>query len=273
MADQEKPFDTASIVLLLLVAGSSDIADLATVLIFPVPILGQIVFVFNSLVVSPIVWATIQFSFIMKTGMGRASLVVVAGGLGNIANIPGSETVTTLLAISIANNPKISEVAGALSAAEGKASGVAKKAGDGAATKGPGAAGKNETEAARMPKKGAGAESGQEEAGDGATKKSGKAGEAEARISPEALGEELEPMEKLQQKLLKETPPDGNVKIDDRNNEVDLRGAKGKRAYPDWMYDKSVGEAMKLREERAKVAERLGMDKNRAAKDILDLEK
>ncbi|MDP3948636.1 MAG: hypothetical protein Q8Q17_01655 [bacterium] len=223
MADQEKPFDTASVVLLLLVAGSSDIADLATDLLFPVPIIGQVVFVFNSLVVSPIVWAIIQFSFIMKTGMGRASLVAVAGGLGNIANIPGSETVTTLLAISIANNPKISEVSGALSAAEGKVGGGAKKAGAGAAAKESGAAAENETEAARMPKKGAGAESGQEEAGDRAAKKSGGAGEAEAGISPEALGEEPEPMEKLQQKLLSETPPEGNVKIDDRNNEIDLR--------------------------------------------------
>lgn len=42
---------------------------------------------------------------------------------------------------------------------------------------------------------------------------------------------------------------------------------------PDWMHDKKVDQAMKLRNERAEVAERLGMDKGTAAKHILDLEK
>ncbi len=233
MYEQEKPFDTASIVLLLLVAGFSDIADLATDLIFPVPIIGQVVFVFNSLVVSPIVWAIIQFSFIMKTGMGRASLVAVAGGLGNIANIPGSETVTTLIAISIANNPKVSEAASLVSKAEGKGGAASKKA-TGATTKGPGVATEDETKTAGTAKRSAGAEQ-EEAAGNGTAKKSGTAGAEEKEgISPEALGEEPEPMEKLQQKLLKETPSDGgekrdrdeeeeNVRIDDENNEVDLR--------------------------------------------------
>lgn len=42
---------------------------------------------------------------------------------------------------------------------------------------------------------------------------------------------------------------------------------------PDWMRDKSVDEAMKMRNERFAVAQRLGMDKETAAKHILDLEK
>ena len=78
-----------------------------------------------------------------------------------------------------------------------------------------------------------------EEAGEGGglTKKPGAAGAEEKEgVSPEALGEEPEPMEKLRQKLLEETPSDGgekgngneeeegeNVRIDDENNEVDLR--------------------------------------------------
>ncbi|MDO8664671.1 MAG: hypothetical protein Q7K44_03975 [Candidatus Liptonbacteria bacterium] len=229
MADQEKPFDTTSIVLLLLVAGFSDIADLATDLIFPVPIIGQIVFVFNSLVVSPIVWAIIQFSFIMKTGMGRASLVAVAGGLGNIANIPGSETVTTLLAIAIANNPKVSEAASLVSKAGGKGGAASKKA-TGTGAKEAGAATEAETKVAGTTGRRAGGA--EQEEMESAAKKPGEAGKAETGVSPEALGEEPEPMERLRQKLLSETPSEGgekktggeeSVRIDDRNNEVDLR--------------------------------------------------
>ncbi len=230
MDEQEKPFDTTSIVLLLLVAGFSDIADLATVLTFPVPIIGQIVFVFNSLVVSPIVWAIIQFSFIMKTGMGRASFVAVAGGLGNIANIPGSETITTLIGIAIANNPKASQIASLGAKAEGKGGAASKKA-TGAGAKEAGAAAEAETKTAGTTKKGAGTEQ-EEIVGGGAAKKSGESGKAETGVSPEALGEEPEPMEKLRQKLLSETPSEGSekkadeeesVRIDDKNNEVDLR--------------------------------------------------
>ena len=192
---------------MLLVAGFSDIADLATVLIFPVPIIGQIIFVFNSLVVSPIVWAIIQFSFIMKTGMGRASLVAVVGGLGNIANIPGSETVTTLIGIYIANNPKASQLTNLVSKAEGKGGAASMKTGTGAVAKGAGAA-EAETKTAGTAKKGVGAEQ-EEIADDGAAKKSGEAGKAKSEISPEALGEEPEPMERLRQKLLSETPSEG----------------------------------------------------------------
>lgn len=222
MADQEKPFDTTSIVLLLLVSGISDVSDFATLLFFPVPIIGQIVFLGNSLLVSPIVWAIIQFSFIMKTGMGRASLVAVAGGLGNMANIPGSETITTLIGIAIANNPKMSQVASLGAKAEGKGGAVSQKATAGEAGKGAGAAeAEAKTASATKTKRESGTEQ-EEIAGSRAAKKSGGGGQ-ENEISPEALGEKPETMEELQRKLLNETPLGENVRIDDRNNEVDLR--------------------------------------------------
>jgi len=41
---------------------------------------------------------------------------------------------------------------------------------------------------------------------------------------------------------------------------------------PDWMRDKSVDEAMKLRKQRADVADRLGMSKEQSAKHVLDAE-
>jgi len=235
MDEQKKPFDTTSIVLLLLVAGISDIADLATDLLFLVPVIGQVVFLGNSLVISPVVWAVIQFSFIMKTGAGRASLVAVVGGLGNMANIPGSETVTTIIAIAIANNPKVSRLTSLVSKVEGKGGTTYMKAGTGAAAKEAGAV-EAETKAADITKERAGV------AGQRETAAAGKAGEKfsegdkpGSEVSPEALGEEPEPMEKLRQKLLEETPSDGgekgnsdeeegeNVRIDDENNEVDLR--------------------------------------------------
>jgi hypothetical protein len=60
-----------------------------------------------------------------------------------------------------------------------------------------------------------------------------------------------------------------NSKITEEEKIVKSRGNQ----KPDWMRDKSVDEAMKLRKERLEVAERLGMDKDRSAKTILDLEK
>ncbi len=235
MDEQKKPFDTTSIVLLLLVAGVSDIADLATDLLFPVPVIGQIVFVGNSLVVSPIVWAIIQLSFIIKTGAGRASLVAVAGGLGNIANIPGSETVTTIIAIAIANNPKLSEVATVV----GKKIG---KDGNAAERKTVNAFEEGKKPDAKFKELGHGSEyfkeneewlkknapdyyeremaAAGEKRGPGMTEKGVSPETVNGEVSPEALGEKPEAMEELQQKLLKETP---NVTIDNRNNEVDLR--------------------------------------------------
>ena len=42
---------------------------------------------------------------------------------------------------------------------------------------------------------------------------------------------------------------------------------------PSGFYDQKVDPAMKLRKERLEVAERMGMDKEKALKHILDLEK
>jgi hypothetical protein len=163
----------------------------------------------------------------MKTGAGRVSLIAAFGGLGNMANIPGSETITTAIAIALANNPKVSQVVGMVSgtAVVGTAIGGAEAAA--AKTAGGAAIRAEETSAA-----GAAAGIGRGTAAEReASIKPG--GERTGReISPEELGEKPEMMTELQRKLLEETPSDkGNEKNDEEDEsgvyvdgtEVDLR--------------------------------------------------
>lgn len=124
--EAEKPFDTVAIILLIFIAGTSDAADLVSVLIFPVPAIGQIVYFGNAFLISPLTWATIQLWFIMKIGFsGRVGLLNLAGGIGNVIGIPGSETTTVIIATWLANHPKATAVA---QMAAGKAGGAEKAA-------------------------------------------------------------------------------------------------------------------------------------------------
>lgn len=128
--DKEKPFDTVAIVLLVMIAGLSDVADLITYALFAVPVVGQVIYVFNAFLISPIVWAIIQFWFIMKVGFGAPGLINLAGGIGNVIGIPGSQTLTVLIAVWLANNPAARKIATAVSpaAAAGKAAAAGEKA-------------------------------------------------------------------------------------------------------------------------------------------------
>lgn len=101
-----KPFDTVSIVLLVMVAGLSDAVNAVVILIAAVPAIGQVAYLGNMFLVSPLVWATIQLWFIMKVGFGSHGLVNVAGGILNVIGIPGGQTGTVIVAIYLANNPK-----------------------------------------------------------------------------------------------------------------------------------------------------------------------
>ncbi len=235
MNDNEKPFGTVDIVILMLLSIISDITDLVTLLLFLVPVIGQVIFGINSLVVSPVLWAVIQTYFIMKTGMSKASLLAVVGGLGNIANIPGSESITTALGIAMANSPKAAEAAAIAGKKKVKGGVGAEKAAAGAAEKGPEETGRPSEVSA--------------EAGGGAAKKE--------KSAPTATGEAPVSFEEI---------AGGNVFEDAGKNEVDLRN-EGYAGYklPDWMRDKSVDEAMKLRDERMEVAKRMGMSSEEAA--------
>lgn len=132
--DKEKPFDIVAIVFLVMIAGLSDVADLITGALFAVPVVGQVIYVFNAFLISPIVWAIIQIWFIMKVGFGAPGLVNLAGGIGNIIGIPGSQTLTVLIAVWLANNPTARKIATAVSvgrgagAAAGKTAAVGEKA-------------------------------------------------------------------------------------------------------------------------------------------------
>lgn len=262
---QKKPFDAVSIVLLIIIAGISDISDIATDLIFPVPVIGQVVYLFNSFLISPLTWAAIQGWFIMKVGLGgRTGMITgitnLLGGLGNVANFPpGSETITTVIAIIVANyGSELTVVAGMAGAATAAgtvapAAGVAAGAETGAAA-GAAAAGTGAGAAATGTKTAgvAGAETGAtagkgmsvgaEQAGGTAETEAmtGKRGLEESGTgipeTDEALGEEKNPFEKLRE-LTEKTPesPYGakdqyedeeqNVNIDDDANEVDLKKA------------------------------------------------
>ncbi len=204
-----------------MVSAISDIADLFTDLIFPVPVIGQVIFIGNSFIFSPIIWAIIQFSFIMKTGVSKTALIPVIGGLGNMANIPGSETVTTVIAITLANRTALASIAAAPAA---KVAGAARGATVTARTAGGAAAAEKGGETARRAaaaERAASAEAGAAEAPAEMPKTApGK------EISPEALGEEPEPMERLQKRLLEETPAandEEGVYVD--GDEIDLRKA------------------------------------------------
>lgn len=263
---QKKPFDTVAIVLLITIAGVSDISDIATDLIFGVPVIGQVVFLSNSFLISPLTWAAIQGWFIMKVGLsGRTGLITgvtnLLGGLGNVANFPpGSETITTIIAIIVANNAsKIAGIA-ALAGAAGVVGGAGAVAGEAAIAGGGAAAGAAAAEtgagvaaagtetATAGAKAGATAEKGMavgaEEAGGTAeteamsrkgTPEGTKTETPEEKVSSEELGEEKNPFEKLQE--LTEKMPDFDKKrgqnkgeeqsvgIDDDTNEVNLKKA------------------------------------------------
>ncbi len=253
---QEKPFDTVAIVLLLLVAGISDIADLFTDLIAPVPVIGQVVYFFNSFLISPLTWAIIQGWFIMKVGLsGRSGIIAgvsnLLGGLGNIANIPGSETVTTIIAIFAANaEQKIAEVAGAAGLGAELAAAKMASGGGALAASGEGVAGGEKAlggTAAQLGRGGTGAETGAMASvgGGGAageksfanSERNAMAGErtdatnerdaAEQKslVSPEALGEELPYPENLMREDFQTPAPPapGDVELD--GNNVNLQQA------------------------------------------------
>ncbi|MBI4085752.1 MAG: hypothetical protein HY433_00685 [Candidatus Liptonbacteria bacterium] len=269
MDEQEKPFDTVSIVLLMTIAGFSDGTDLATALLFPVPVIGQVTYLGNSFLVSPITYAVIQGWFIMKTHGKKASLssftsfIPVMGGLGNIVNVPGSELISTIVAIWMANNPKVAALAtvaeGAVAGGAGAVAGETALAGGGASAgavaaetgAGVAAAGAETTAvgaetgasagrvAAGAGETGGTAETGGMERGKGVSRQSGETADkgegSEKEISDEALGEEKNPFEKLQE-LTEKTPDSGqkedgdededqSVNIDDEANEVDLKKA------------------------------------------------
>jgi hypothetical protein len=104
MDESDKPFKTVDIVPLVMIAVLSDVADLATDLIVAVPVVGQVAYIGNTFLISPIVWGTIQGWFLWKVGFGAPGLINVAGGIGNVIGLPGSETASVLIAIYLANH-------------------------------------------------------------------------------------------------------------------------------------------------------------------------
>ncbi|MEK9180479.1 MAG: hypothetical protein AAB897_03645 [Patescibacteria group bacterium] len=217
-AEGEKKIDLVLGIILMLLALLSDGTDALAAAAFAIPVLGQITYLLNAFLISPVVWAIIQFSFIMKMGFaGRVGLMNLTGGILNVIGIPGSETLATSIAIWFANHPKAAAVAqvatGKVGAAGGKAAAAEKAgavAGGGAVAEktAAGAAGaaraERGAEAAVEAERGvAGAERAavsEGRAAEGAPREPGKG------VSEEAMGVKPEEAENLPRKLLEEFP-------------------------------------------------------------------
>jgi hypothetical protein len=147
MEEQEKPFDTVSIVILVMLALGNDGAEIffdllaATVIGLP----GEAIMEPINLGMDGI----FTFWFFAKCGFGGPSIIQVADDLLELVGIPG-RTICVVAGILIANNPKlaaVAEMAGA-GALTGGAGAVATEAGEaGAAAEGAATAAKG-TEAA-----------------------------------------------------------------------------------------------------------------------------
>ncbi len=230
MDEQKKPFGAVDIVLLCIIAGASDLADLFTDLALPIPVIGQVAYFLNMLLISPAVWATIQLWFIIKVGFGAPGLVTVAGGILNVVGVSGSQTASTLVAIYLANHPKVAKVAAlatgakAIGATAGAATAESATVLEGAAGEGAAAG------SALAGETGAAAGVGAEVAG---SARGGEVGVATQgpNISEEALGERrsiFEEMKEPMETILQEQIPkkeDENEDVVLRNDVVDLKNA------------------------------------------------
>lgn len=215
---KEKLFQTVDIVILMLITVPKDISTLFADLIVAVPVVGQVYFFLDKLFTG-IVWAIIQIYFFWKTrSFGRPGLVNVIGGLFTTAGLPGAETISTGIAIYLANHPEVIETAtkvvgvAAVTVATGGAGGAAV-----AGAKATGAAGGGAGIAAGAAKATGGATGSVTGTAAGTGKTGAMAREGTAtgsktgaaagkEVPPEALGGQKEPMERIKDELLQETP-------------------------------------------------------------------
>ncbi len=235
--EQEKPFDIVLIVFLMIVAVISDVSDILSDVLslgtFGIP------YVLNTFLISPISWAVIQGTFIMKLGfvggagsrVAAANITAALGGILNEANIPiFPETITTAIGIWMANHPKAAAVAAVAAGGAGALeAGVAEAGAAETAVAEASAAGKIVTEeeaiASGIPKENLGKITAEEGLGEaGATEKAAEE-TAEApevkmpeKIRGEALGEEPTPFEKMK-KLTEELPPQEEKGEDEEEEE------------------------------------------------------
>ena len=231
MDEQEKPFDTVSIVILMILAVANDIAEIISDL-FAATIVGIV----GEAIMEPVDFAVdgiVTFWFFMKCGFGGPAMAQILDDVLESIGIPG-RTICVGFGIYIANHPnssigKIGQTAAALeTGGESGALSEGLQEGEAAAKEAESA-----VETAAKTEKGATAEM---EAGQ-ATEKSGEPGggeakkekeqEEEKKMEPE---EEKEPEEVAKEKLFEETPMDSGVKnkeeeeenpgVDDRSNEA-----------------------------------------------------
>ncbi len=222
---EEKAFSVVAIVLLLMIAFLDDGTTILALLAVAIPVIGQVTFLLDKLfaLVAAVVingW----FIFRLRT-FGRSGIANVAGGILEEASIPAT-TITTIIAIWMANHPQAAAVVGkvtagvaatgALDTAEQKIAREAKTTAAGAVETEGGAKTAGETEAGGARKTGLEGRPSEvsterkEEPGRPSETGTGEAPTEGApekpEVSKEALGEEPEPLEKLRGELLEKAP-------------------------------------------------------------------
>lgn len=254
---REKPIDTVATVILLLVVFANTAVKTFADLTLAIPVVGEIVYPL-ALLFTIVVWAGIIFYFVMKLGVfGSAGLAMTIGGVLDLFGLPVGLLGGTLLAIYLANHPKVAIVASvttgainvanaAVIAAEEAAAIAAAEAATAAAKEAAIAAAKTGAITAAEEAAEAAAKEATEEASIAAAKEAattevpesetlrgkpsetpesgapgGKPSETPAEkpeVPKEALGEEPTEFEKLQ-KLLEETPRGEEEQRGNKENE------------------------------------------------------
>jgi hypothetical protein len=107
---QEKPFDTVSIVLMLMLAIADDATTIVADLSLAIPIVGVVALGLSKMT-EFVVWAILQSWFVLKLhSFGKPGIANLVGGLLSGAGIPAT-TITTIVAIYMANHPKLAAIA------------------------------------------------------------------------------------------------------------------------------------------------------------------
>ncbi|MBI2033500.1 MAG: hypothetical protein HYT13_00135 [Candidatus Liptonbacteria bacterium] len=181
MEEEEKKIQLPEAILMIIIVFLSDVGDIFGMLIFGIPIIGQIV-ILGTKAFSFLAWALIQLWLIMK---GVRGLWFSAGSLVDLIGLPFAQTATIMVTIYLANHPKTAGAITKIAGVTGTAALVAAGARTTVAT--------GERLAAREATLGA-----REVVADEAVS-------AETEVSEEAFGVPKEPLEKLKE-VMEEFP-------------------------------------------------------------------
>lgn len=111
--DEQKKISLPEIIVLIMLSGAVDLFEVFSDLMFPIPVIGQVLILVNW-VIDFVILAVIQFWLIMKGGIGFGQATALAGNLIELIpflDILPFRTVTLIIAIYMINNPGIADKA------------------------------------------------------------------------------------------------------------------------------------------------------------------